>query len=112
MNGSDILKESTIVLDGFTGFTPVQMELIRKLMTRVESMTFVFTIDASQIGFTKPKDYELFRLTKETVQALVRMAGDEHVDILENVVMCQDCRPYRFEKSGELAGLENIASAK
>ena len=103
---SDMLAHSHLYLDGFTGFTPVQMDLIRKLMTRVESMIFVFTIDASQIGFTKPKEYELFRLTKETVQALVRMAGDEQVDILDNVVMCQDRRPYRFEKSKELAGLE------
>ena len=71
-----MLAHSHLYLDGFTGFTPVQMDLIRKLMTRVESMTFVFTIDASQIGFTKPKEYELFRLTKETVQALVRMEGD------------------------------------
>ena len=56
-----ICGDSHLYLDGFTGFTPVQMDLIRKLMTRVESMIFVFTIDASQIGFTKPKEYELFQ---------------------------------------------------
>lgn len=35
---SDMLAHSHLYLDGFTGFTPVQMDLIRKLMTRVESM--------------------------------------------------------------------------
>ncbi len=40
---SDMLAHSHLYSHGFTGFTPVQMDLIRKLMTRVESMTFVFT---------------------------------------------------------------------
>ena len=87
LDRSKILADSHLYFDGFTGFTPVQMNLIRKMMGHVRSITFVFDIAPDQINLARPKEYELFRLTKETMTALCKAAQEEHVDILENVVM-------------------------
>lgn len=104
---SRFLADAYLYFDGFTGFTPVQMNLIRKLMTHVRGITFAFTIDADQISLAKPKEYELFRLTKETVRQICDAAAQEHVDILENIVTGENEKPYRFAGSDELAVLEH-----
>lgn len=106
LDRSKILADSHLYFDGFTGFTPVQMNLIRKMMGHVRSITFVFDIAPDQINLARPKEYELFRLTKETMTALCKAAQEEHVDILENVVMCSCEVPYRFKTNPEMAELE------
>lgn len=102
---SNILADSHLYFDGFTGFTPVQMKLIRKLMRCVRSVTFAFAIDKSSISMAKPKEYELFRLTRETMISLCNAAVEEHVDIADNIVMDEDI-PYRFSENRELAELQ------
>ncbi len=45
VKGSDILKESTIVLDGFTGFTPVQNRLLGELLEVCREVIVTVTMD-------------------------------------------------------------------
>lgn len=103
---SDMLRKSHLYFDGFTGFTPIQLKLIRGLIRHTRSVTFAFTIDADRIELSKPKEYELFRLTKETMLNIVRLAGEEHAELLDNVVLGGDGgTPVRFEGNAELAAL-------
>lgn len=104
---SKLIADSHMYFDGFTGFTPVQMELVRKFMVCAKSVTFAFTIDVDRISLSKPKEYELFRLTRETMMALCKAAGEEHIDIMDHVLMVQAGDiPHRFESNPELAELE------
>ena len=104
---SEFMAKSYLYFDGFTGFTPVQMKLVSKLISHSAGVVFAFDIDADQIGPGKPKEYELFRLTKETVSAISKAAADAHVDILDNVVMCKNGEvPYRFRGNASLAAFE------
>lgn len=104
---SRFLADSYLYFDGFTGFTPVQMKLVSKLMSHTRGVIFAFDIDADQIGLSKPKEYELFRLTKETVAAICKAAAEAHVDIEENVVLCRKNEvPYRFRTNESLAAFE------
>lgn len=104
---SDFLKKSILYFDGFTGFTPAQMVLIRGLMKHSMSLTFAFTISADKISLARPKEYELSRLTRETMINLCHAAKEEHVDIRDNVVMCDASEtPRRYKNSPELAALE------
>ena len=104
---SQFISKSHMYFDGFTGFTPVQMKLVTQLMSHAASVTFAFDIDPDRIGLAKPKEYELFRLTKETIAAICKAAADVHVDILDNVVMCgQGEIPYRFRDDPCLAAFE------
>ena len=42
---SKLLKDSVIVLDGFTGFTPIQNKLLRELLSVCEKMVITVTMD-------------------------------------------------------------------
>lgn len=104
---SELISKSCLYFDGFTGFTPVQMKLISGLIECAEMVVFAFDIDADRIGLEKPKEYELFRLTKETMSAICKCAVDRHIDILENVIMCKSGeKPYRFRGNDSLAAFE------
>lgn len=103
---SEFLRNSHLYFDGFTGFTKSQMILLEKLMGHVQSMTFAFTIDTADRLLTLPKEYELFRMTKETVSALIKAAKSANIEINDNVVLCDGTTPHRFEGSEELAVLE------
>jgi ATP-dependent helicase/nuclease subunit B len=102
---SDILKNSYLYFDGFTGFTPVQMKLIQKLMECTKGMVFSFTIDTDNLSMTNIKEHELFYLTKTTIKALSHMAEEAGVEILEPDLIPSDCQP-RFKGNRELAFLE------
>ena len=40
---SKILKDSIVVLDGFTGFTPIQNKLLRELLLMCEKVVITVT---------------------------------------------------------------------
>lgn len=104
---SGLLAGSHLYLDGFTGFTPVQLKLIEKLMEHSASMTFAFDAESGCIGLSKPKEYELFRLTKETVSSLIKLAAAHGLEVKEDASLCGRGRiPYRFKNNRELAALE------
>lgn len=42
---SDNIRNSTIVLDGFTGFTPIQLNLLRRIMACARDVKVVLTMD-------------------------------------------------------------------
>ena len=47
---SDIIKNSVIVFDGFTGFTPVQNSVIEKLLLLAEEVIITISIDKRAPG--------------------------------------------------------------
>ena len=48
---SNIIKDSVIVFDEFTGFTPIQNQLLRKLLVLSERIIVSVTMDAGEDGF-------------------------------------------------------------
>ena len=57
---SKILKASVLVLDEFTGFTPVQVELLRTLMPICSEIMVSLTIDEKEDFFHSKGVHELF----------------------------------------------------
>lgn len=45
---SNIIKDSVIVFDEFTGFTPIQNQLLRKLLVLSERIIVSVTMDAGE----------------------------------------------------------------
>lgn len=110
---SAVLRDSVICLDGFTGFTPVQYELLEKLLPICRDMYVTVTMDEKGIGFTRILDYELFAVSKETVSRLREIAGLCQVPVLENWVIDSEerrggkwIRKGRFRNNPELGFLE------
>ena len=103
---SKMLRDSVIVLDGFTGFTPVQNKLLSKLMCLCEEVVLTVTIDKSENPFSYKHPYQLFALSKQMVATLVRMAEENKVEV-KQPIYCYEEPVYRFRSNKALAFLES-----
>lgn len=102
---SEILKNSVIALDGFTGFTPIQQKLMKKLLMLAKEVWVTVTIDAGEDFFRIRGEHELFYLSKKTIRSLSAAAKETDCEILPPMVLGGEEMP-RFAKSRELAFLE------
>lgn len=98
------LKNSVIVLDGFTGFTPVQYELLESLLPLCSMMYVTVTMDEEEVRFQKILDYELFSVSKETIASLRKIAHDREIPILSDWIVTGE--KGRFFNHPELQFLE------
>lgn len=115
---SDWLRGTVICLDGFTGFTPCQYQILEKLMKYAKKVMITVTIDpredihgtnGSENGKDNTKDHELFALSKKTIQKLYQLANLNDIKIEEPVyaeTLSGERVPYRFRKAPALAHLE------
>ncbi len=79
---SQLIKNSVIVMDGFTGFTPIQLKLIGTLISNAIKVYSVHTIDEESYKRTfkgSLAEHELFYLTDKTLKSLKQLAFDRHV---------------------------------
>lgn len=78
---SEMLKDSVIALDGFTGFTPVQLRLIEKLLPIVQDISVTVTMDPNAMAQAANHDMDLFHFSAQTVTALTELARKTGVQI-------------------------------
>ena len=97
---SNILKNSVIVLDGFTGFTPVQNKLLRELLLVCEKVVVTITVEPTQ------KKFMLFDMSRKMEESLVKIAKECKVPV-ENPVQFIDKPVYRFRTNSALGFLES-----
>lgn len=102
---SALIKGSVIVFDGFTGFTPIQYQLIQELMRFAGDVIVSVTLDAEEEPAKDGGEQELFYLSKKTVRDLCRLAKEAGVVRMEDVVISHEPLP-RFQDSRRLAHLE------
>ena len=103
---SEILKNSTIVLDGFTGFTPVQNRLLGELMSICKEVLVTVEMDGREDAFRYTHPYQLFALSKQMVTGLVQIAGERKIEIADPIYL-YDKPVYRFRSNPELGFLES-----
>lgn len=102
---SDIIKNSVVIFDGFTGFTPIQNNLIQKLMELTDKVIVSITIDMKENPFQTNGEQELFYLSKKTVKDLCRLAKEVHAERTDDIYL--KTRPLpRFSNNPQLSHLE------
>lgn len=99
VHSSELLNGSVIALDGFTGFTPVQYKLIRRIAARVSDIYVTVTADGREKLNVQNKDENLFALSKETMASLLRIADEQRIETAPYVI-CD--KPYRFASAGDI----------
>ncbi|MHB8128117.1 MAG: PD-(D/E)XK nuclease family protein, partial [Mobilitalea sp.] len=107
---SEWLKGTVICLDGFTGFTPCQYQLLSKMMTHAKKVMVTVTIDSAEAMDSDISEHQLFGLSKKTIQKLHKLALDVGTVIEQPVFAEQKSQskvPYRFINSPALASLEH-----
>ena len=100
LNKSDMVKNSEIVFDGFTGFTPVQYKLIRLLLNQCRSIQISITIDRSEKVNVYEGMQNLFFMSKEFIQKLMKICDEKHVEVKNNIYLGNDVN-YRFIKDNK-----------
>lgn len=103
---SELLKNSVIVLDGFTGFTPVQNKLLAKLMSVCKKVIVTVTIAPDEDPYVLKHKYQLFALSKQMVSELVKMAAEQKT-VIEEAVKLSSVPSYRHRGNPALAFLES-----
>lgn len=79
------LENTVVIMDGFTGFTPIQLNVIRELMAKVKKIYAVVTIDRESYFKRHMKNHELFYLSRKTISSLGRLADETHTIISDEI---------------------------
>ena len=101
---SENIKRSEIILDGFTGFTPIQYRLIELLLIYSGKVIVSVTADSREKLNVNEGVQQLFFMSKEMVSKLYRICDVIHVDVLNPIILDNEKNP-RFV-SDEIAFLE------
>ena len=99
------MKGTTVVLDGFTGFTPIQNRLIGALLRNCPRVYITLTLDEGEDPFGKCSMHRLSFMTKKTIRSLCRVAREEKI-LLEDVVRIPDSEQDRHGDREDLRFLK------
>ena len=103
---SDMLKGSVLAFDGFTGFTPIQNQLLCRLMTIVQDLYVTVTMDDREDAYTYRGMQELFGMSKRMTAGLLAIAQRAGITV-EEPVWLNNTKNSRFAHSPMLAALEH-----
>lgn len=96
---SDLIVNSVVVFDGFTGFTPIQENVIGVLLEICDQVIVTVTTEQGE----DRQNQELFAFADKTVSRLTKLAMERKIEILPVLRMQQK---YRFAGREELSFLE------
>lgn len=102
---SEMIQRSIIVLDGFTGFTPIQNKLMQKLMQYAKKVMVTVTIDSREDAYRVQGEHQLFSLSKKTISTLMKLAKEAGTAVEEAMVIRPSGRS-RFGRESALFALE------
>lgn len=102
---SRLFDNATLIFDGFTGFTPIQMDFLREVFPVVDDIRVALTMDTREDFYRMDGVENLFYLSKKTIHGLLQLAKETHVDVQEAVIL-GDGNRKRFAGSPVLYHLE------
>ncbi len=95
------LKNSVLLLDGFTGFTPVQMNVIRELLAVCDQVLVTVTMDVKENPLQMGKPHQLFYMSRKMIHTLSGLTND-----LDDPVYLKEEKKGRFSDAPALGFLE------
>lgn len=104
---ADMIKDSIMCIDGFTGFTPVQYELLQELLKVCKDIYITVTISRDADPFGATRIDELFHMSKTYIAKCMKLALATNTDVAEPVWTGHGNKPWRFGEHTELAMLES-----
>jgi len=100
---SSFIDNCEIWIDGFTGFTPQEYNVINKLFKKVKNITVALSINDNKIQYKNLSIYDAFFEQKNTINKLTSIAVQNNVAIEKPNYLKIN---YRFKNNSELAFLE------
>ena len=105
VKNSALLKDCVLVLDSFTGFTPIQYTLLEQLMRCASEVYITVTLDEREDPFVITGPQDLFYMSKKNVKALAEIAVSNHIAIAAPVRV-RHGKKSRFSQAKPLEWLE------
>lgn len=102
---SELLKDSVVAFDGFTGFTPVQLKVLERLLGIAREVTVTVTVDKQSLSAKNVTEQDLFAMSVKMIRSLEKLARDTGTGRGRDVVL-QPKEPPRFWERPALAHLE------
>lgn len=106
LHKSRIVRDSVVVFDGFTGFTPIQNRVITELLTLAGEVIVTVTLDSREDPYTMCAEQQLFYLSKKTVHDLCKLAEEAGVRRGQDRVLKFRGQEHRFSGNPALFHLE------
>ena len=99
---SGILRDNTVIFDGFTGFTPIQGRVLGALMKACKRV--IITLSMDNVSETESvNDHDLFAFTTKSYNYIMRLARENDCKLEETECLAPG---GRFASAPELAFLE------
>ena len=99
------LRDSVILLDGYTGFTPVQYRLVELFLIHARDVLCTVTIDPREHVYKESSIQHLFHMSRHTVCRVAAMAKQHGIPKREDII-CSRRPAWRYDESPELDFLE------
>ncbi len=100
---SALIRDSVIVFDGFTGFTPIQYRVIKELLSLCREVVFSVTISPDEDPYADDyKEQELFMLSKKTVRDLERLEFEVQKEKGSNIPDFETYRKLRHSEAADI----------
>jgi len=90
LDDSEIVNGSTVVLDGFTGFTPIQYQLVEHMLKVCSQVEVTITADVDVSLFENHSDNDLFAMSSEFAIRLNEIAKRAGVEINSPVLITSE----------------------
>ena len=102
---SEKIRNSTVVFDGFTGFTPIQYQVLEEMMELCPQIYITATLGEQEKPFGICKPFELFAMSKQMIQSVRELTVKTKTEFQEPLRIC-DTESSRFSQSPALLHLE------
>lgn len=98
---SEKLKGAELLFDGFTGFTPIQVNVIRELLLLADRVCVTVTMDEREDIFAPGKPHQLFFMSKQMIRTLAGLTK-----ALDDPVCLKSSGKSRFSQAPAMHFLE------
>lgn len=103
---SDILRDSVVCLDGFTGFTPTQYQFIERLLPVARKVYVTVTMDKG-VSILKPgAKHALFYMSQQTIYRLRMIAQARGIEVCPEIWTGEKIEETRFAGAPGICALE------
>ncbi len=102
---SELMRQSVVALDGYTGFTPVQYRILELMMIHAKKVTVTVTMDPGAQPYKREGIRHLFYMGKEMVARLHPLAVRHGIGRDRDILLNGKVR--RFEESPSIAFIES-----
>lgn len=103
---SELLRDSVVCLDGYTGFTPSQYKVLEQLLKVCRKVIITVILDPREEMDQVGEEHQLFYLSRKTIRACRNLAEQNAVAEDRPRRAGEGKIPYRFRESRALAALE------